>query len=139
MSDIDLHREAHRAMSEEGAEEAAASFADDIVYTDQARGMTMHGKGETTGWLEGWKTAFSDARVADATYLEAGDWSICRFQGQGVNDGTLGDLPATGRRMDLPFCEFICWQDGKAKEGAIYYDTTSMMVQLGHMPEPAAS
>lgn len=136
MSNVELHQEAHRAMSEDGAAQAAASFAPDIVYTDVARGLTMKGREETTGWLDGWKSAFSDARVVDATYIDAGDWTIARFQARGVNDGPLGDLPPTGKQLDTPFCELIRWQDGKAQEGAMYYDTATMMVQLGHMEAP---
>lgn len=137
MSNVELHQGAHRAMSEEGAEQAAAYFSPDIFYTDEARGLALKGKEEATGWLAGWKASFSDARIADASYLEAGDWTIARFQGRGVNDGPLGELPATGRQLDLPFCELLRWQDDKAVEGAIYYDTGSMMAQLGHMPRPA--
>jgi ketosteroid isomerase-like protein len=137
MSNVELHQDVHRAMSEKGAEAAAAYFAPDIVFTDEARGLTLKGKEEVTGWLAAWKTAFSDARIADATYLESGDWTISRFQGQGVNDGPLGDLPATGRQLDLPFCELVRWQDDKSVEVAIYYDTGSIMVQLGHMDPPA--
>jgi ketosteroid isomerase-like protein len=136
MSNIEFHQGAHRAMSEEGAEQAAAYMSPDVVYTDVARGLTLKGKEEATGWLSGWKAAFSDARIADASYLEAGDWTISRFQGRGVNDGSLGDLPATGRQLDLPFCELMRWEDGQAVEGAMYYDTGSLMVQLGHMEPP---
>jgi steroid delta-isomerase-like uncharacterized protein len=138
MSNVELHREAHRAMSEEGAEQAAASFAADIVYTDEARGMTMKGRDETLGWLTGWKTAFSDASVTEATYLEAGDWTIARFRGRGTNDGPFGDLPATGKTIDFPCCELLRWENGKAQEGAFYYDTATMMVQLGHMEAPGS-
>jgi ketosteroid isomerase-like protein len=137
MSNVELHQRAHEAMSEEGAEQAAAYFAPDIVYTDSARGLTMKGKEEATGWLSGWKSAFPDARIAAATYLEAGEWTIARFQGQGVNDGPLGELPATGRRLDMAYCELLRWQDDKAIEGAIYYDTGTLMVQLGHQEPPA--
>lgn len=97
----------------------------------------MKGKGETTAWLQGWKTSFSDARITEASYLEAGDWTVARFQGRGVNDGPLGELPATGRQLDLPMCELLRWQDGKAVEGALYYDSGTMMVQLGHLSPPA--
>jgi len=113
-------------------------FAEDVVYVDAARGLTLKGKGETTGWLTEWKTAFSDARVVDASYIDAGDWTIARFQGQGVNDGPLGELPAAGKQLDTPSCELLRWSDGKVQEGAIYYDTTTMMVQLGHMEPPPA-
>ena len=133
---IELHQAAHKAMSEEGAEQAARYFAADIVYTDEARGLTLKDKAQATDWLAGWKTAFSDARVADATYLQAGDWTIARFIARGLNDGPLGELPATGKQLNTPFCELLRWSDGKAVEGAIYYDAATMMIQLGHMPAP---
>jgi ketosteroid isomerase-like protein len=138
MSNVELHQRAHRAMSEEGADQAAAYFAPDIVYTDNARGLTMKGKEEATGWLTGWKSAFSDARITNATYLAADDWTISQFHGRGVNDGPLGDLPATGKQLDMPYCELLRWRDDKAVEGGIYYDTGTMMVQLGHMEPPPA-
>jgi hypothetical protein len=119
-------------MSSQGAEQAAAYFGPDAVYTDVARGLTLNGNDEITGWLTGWKTAFSDARVDQPSYLDAGDWTIARFRGRGVNDGPMGPLPATGKQMDLDFCELCRWQDGKVVEAAMYYDTTTMMVQLGH-------
>lgn len=136
MSNIELHQQAHWAMSEEGADAAAALFADSVVYTDAARRLTLKDKGETTRWLREWKQAISDARVTEASYLEAGDWTIARFQGRCVNDGQFGPFPATGKSLDAPFCELLRWQDGKCVEGAIYYDTTTTMTQLGHMPAP---
>lgn len=139
MSNIELHQGAHRAMSDEGAEQAAAFFASDVVFTDCARDLTMKGRDEATGWLADWKSAFSDASVVDATYLEAGDWTIARFRGQGMNDGPVGELPATGRQLDLPCCELLHWHEGKAVEGAFYYDTGTMMTQLGYLPAPATS
>ena len=138
MSNIELHQAAHRSMSEEGAEQAAAYFAPDVVYTDVARGLTLKGKDESVGWLREWKTAFSDARIAEGTYLDAGDWTISRFQARGVNDGPFANLAATGKELDVPFCELLRWQDGKVIEGAMYYDTATMMVQLGHMEAPGA-
>jgi len=136
MSNVELHRAAHQAMSDEGAEQAAVYMGPDIVYTDYGRSMTMKGKEEATAWLAGWKSAFSDARVTDATYLEAGDWTISRFTARGTNDGPLGELPATRQELDLPCCELLRWQDGKSQEGAFYYDSTTIMVQLGHIEAP---
>lgn len=139
MSNVELHQKAHQAMSTEGAEHAAASFADSVVYTDTARGLTLKGKDEAIGWLQAWKTMASDARVDDPTYLDAGAWTIARFQARGTHDGPMGDLPPTGKTLDMPFCELLRWEDGKVVEGAIYYDTTTLMVQLGHMAAPTAA
>lgn len=136
MSNVDLHRAAHAAMNTEGPAAAAELFAEDATYFDAARALHLKGREELTGWLSGWKTAFSDATIAEAEYLDAGDWTISRFQGQGTNDGPLGPLPATGKRMDLPYCELCRWENGKMVDGALYFDTGSMMVQLGHMEPP---
>src|SRR5262245_58642263 len=113
MSNVELHRSAHHAMSTQGAEQAAAYFAPDAVYTDVARGLTLKGNSEVAGWLTGWKTAFSDARVEQPTYLDDGDWTVARFQGRGVNDGPMGPFSATGRQLDLAFCELCRWRNGK--------------------------
>ena len=136
MSNVELHRAAHQAMSDEGAEQTAVYMAPDIVFTDYGRGMTMKGKEEATAWVAGWKSAFSDARVTDATYHDAGDWTISQFTARGTNDGPLGELPATGQELDLACCELLRWQDGKSQEGAFYYDSTTIMVQLGHIEAP---
>ena len=136
MSNTDNHRAAHEAFTSQGAVAAGSSFADDATYFDAARGLHVKGKDEVVSFLTGWKTAFSDAAVTEATYLDTGEWSIARFQARGTNDGPLGTLPATGRRIDMPFCELIHWQNGKAVDGALYYDTGTMMVQLGHMEPP---
>ena len=126
-------------MSTQGAEQAVAYFAPDAVYTDAARSLTLNGSRDITGWLTDWKTAFSDARVERPTYLDAGDWTVARFQGRGVNDGPMGPFPGTGRQLDLAFCELCRWRNGKIVEGAMYYDTTTMLVQLGLAEPPPAS
>jgi steroid delta-isomerase-like uncharacterized protein len=139
MSNVDTHREAHRTFTEQGAEAAAVYFAPDISYTDEARGLTLKTKAEVTGWLAEWKRTYSDASINEATYLDTGEWTIARFQGRGTNDGPFGPFPASGRRLDAPFCELLRWTDGKAIEGAIYYDAATILVQLGHMEPPPSS
>lgn len=139
MSNADLHRDAHTTFNTQGAGATGAFFAEDATYYDTARDIHLTGRDQLVGWLSGWKAAFSDATVGDPEYLDAGEWTIARFQARGTNDGTLGPLPATGRRMEMPFCELIKWQDGRAVDGALYYDQVTMMVQLGHMEPPPAA
>lgn len=134
MSNVQLHQATLRAMSDHGAAEAAAFVADDVVYTDQARNLVMKGRDETVEWLGAWKTAFSEGRAELTSCLDAGDWTIARFRGVGRNDGPFAGLPATGRQLDVPFCELLRWRDGKIVEGEIYYDAATIMTQLGHMP-----
>jgi len=49
----------------------------------------------------------------------------------------MGPLQATGRRMDLPFCEVMTYDaQGRIVAGEMFYDSTTMMVQLGLMEPP---
>lgn len=85
----------------------------------------------------GWTTAFSDATVTNVRYAETADRSIAQFDGTGTNDGPLGPMPATGKSMNMPFCEIMTYGgDGMIVSGELYYDQVSMLVQLGHMPPP---
>ena len=72
-------------------------------------------------------------------YIDAGDIVIARFTAEGTNDGPLGSLKPTGRRMTLPFCE-ICHfdQQGQIVSGSCYYDQYTLLTQLGHIQALAA-
>jgi len=60
-----------------------------------------------------------------------------QFTGVGTQDGALGPLPASGKRMTMQFCEVMHFNgSGQIVRGELYYDQVTMMVQLGHMPAP---
>ena len=90
-------------------------------------------------WTEGWAKAFSDGRITNPEYIDAGDIVIARFTVVGTNDGLFGSMKPTGRKMTLPFCE-ICHFDkqGKTASGGCYYDQYTLLTQLGHV-QPLAT
>ena len=61
-------------------------------------------------WTEGWAKAFSDGRITNPEYIDAGDTVIARFTVVGTNDGPFGSMKPTRGKMSLPFCE-ICHFD----------------------------
>ena len=132
---VDVHRSNHEAFSRGDLD--AVVFGESIRFTDHARGLVLEGQDEVKGWLEEWKQAFSDARITDADYVDAGEYSVCRFTGRGVNDGPLGPFSATGREVVFPLCE-VHRHDaaGRVIEGNIYYDQLTILIQLGHAPAP---
>lgn len=138
MSNVDTYRRAHEAFNARNWDEVAAAFTSDAGYTDQPRGMIMKGPQEFVDAMKAsWVTSFSDAAVTRPVYLDAGDHVICQFTGTGTQDGPLGPMPATGRRMEAPFCEIMHFDsDGRIVGGELYYDQVTMLVQLGHMPPP---
>jgi len=137
MGSVDTHRAAHEAFNRRAYDEVVREFAEDALYTDHPRNLTTKGHREFVDWLKGWTTAFSDAKVDQPRYIDGGNYSVCIFQARGTNDGSMGPLTGTGRRMDLPFCEVFEFDDqGKIVVGELFYDSTTMMVQLGIMEPP---
>jgi ketosteroid isomerase-like protein len=141
MGHSDTHRLLHELFNARKFDEIEAHLAPDFVFQDCARGLTMKSGAEFIEWLNGWTSSFSDAEVSDPAYVDGPDHSLCEFQARGTNDGAVGPAPATGRRIDQPFCEILHYtEDGQVRSGAMYYDQVTMLTQLGHLPpmdEPA--
>jgi hypothetical protein len=136
-NNVETHRAAHAAFNNRDMDEAVRALRADAPYVDHGRNITMKGPREFADWCQQWVDGFSDARVDDPRYIDGGDHTVAIFQGRGTNDGQVGTLPSTGRRMDLPFCEVMQYDhEGNIAGGEIFYDTTTMMVQLGHMQPP---
>ena len=133
MSNVDRHREAHRTFNERDWDAVRELLSPSMSYHDQPRDVSVNNADEFLMWLKGWTETFSDARVDGADYIDAGDWTIARFQGRGTNDGPLGEIPATGKEMSMPYCEICHWSNGKIERGEIYYDQVTMLTQLGMM------
>ena len=139
-SSVEIHRLAHEAFNGRDWERMRSLLADTIAYDDRPRNLQLRSVEEFLGWLEEWTTGMSDARVTAPEYLDAGEYSVCRFAGQGTNDGPMGPTGAsTGKRMDMPFCEIMRVQDGRITGGEIFYDQLTMLTQLGlaEAPVPA--
>ena len=140
MSDyVERYRRAHEAFNRRDWDGVIADFGPQAHYTDHARGVTVKSPQEFVDYLrDGWATSFTDARVTEVSYLDAGDHVVARFTGTGTQDGPLGPLPASGKRISLPFCEILRYDDtGQVIAGELYYDQMTMLAQLGHVPPPS--
>ncbi|MBI3358339.1 MAG: ester cyclase [Nitrospirae bacterium] len=130
---VETHKAIHQAFNKRDMEGGVRSVAEGLIYQDKARGVTFHGPRGLKEFWQGWLTALSNVQCSDPTYIDAGDAVICQAFGRGVNDGPLGPLPATGKKMDLCFCEVIHFnQKGQIVSGELYYDQMSLLIQLGH-------
>jgi steroid delta-isomerase-like uncharacterized protein len=108
-------------------------MADNVVYTDQARGLTMSGKEECRKYFEGWARAFSDGRIQKPEYIDGGDVVVALFTAEGTNDGQFGNFRATGKRISMPFCEIMRFdKQGQIVGGTAYYDQYTLLFQLGY-------
>ena len=127
-------RAAHESWNKRDFAEVIRNAAESLAYTDNARALTLSSRDKFREWTESWAKAFSDGRITNPEYIDAGNVVIARFTVEGTNDGPLGSLKPTGRKMSLPFCEFCQFdKQGRVVSGGCYYDQYTLLTQLGHI------
>lgn len=112
--------------------ERCASFAHpDARMTNVPFGATVTYREH----VEGWARAFPDGKIQLENVVVQGDRAIAEFTGRGTHTGALrgptGELPPTGRRLEMSCVEAYLFRDGKLAEGRIYFDAFSMFTKLG--------
>ncbi len=137
---VETLRTAHECWNRRDFEGTVRNMAEGLVYTDHARNLTLNSRQKFREWVEAWAKAFSDGRIRDPEYLDAGDTVIAQFTAEGTNDGRFGELPPTNKRMSVRFCE-VCQYDknGRVVSGGVYYDQYTILTQLGHVKPLAAA
>ena len=100
---VETLRAAHESWNKRDFAGVVRNSAENLVYTDNARALTMNSRDKFRDWTQAWAKAFSDGRITSPEYIDAGDVLVTRFIFEGTNDGAFGELKPTGRRVSLPF------------------------------------
>jgi steroid delta-isomerase-like uncharacterized protein len=136
-------RELFDAFNDGDLDRASSLAADDFELVDVPAGQTFEGPEGLREWLGTFRTAFPDSRAEVVEVLSDGDRVATEHIGRGTHEGELaipaGTIPATGRTIELTFGEFYDFRDGKLIGMRAYYDTTTLMRQLGLMPAAGSS
>ena len=115
-------------------------LASEFMFEDLPQALTIKSQDEFIDYLATWTTGFSDATIGDPQYLDGADHSIALFHARGTNDGEANGMPATGRTIDVPFCEVLHYgTDGKVLSGEVYYDQLTLLAQLGVIQPPGSA
>jgi ketosteroid isomerase-like protein len=127
-------RAAHESWNKRDFAGVVSNAVKGLAYSDHGRNITLNTRDKFREWTEGWAKAFSDGRITNPQYIDAGDIVVAQFTVEGTNDGPLGSMKPTGCKMSLPFCE-ICHFDkqGRIVSGGCYYDQYTLLTQLGHI------
>ena len=122
-------------------ERGTALVADDAEI-NEIPSETYQGPAGARQEYDKWATGLPDGRVTIRNDISAGDYAVIEATVAGTNTGPfttpMGEIPATGRSLDLPFCSVIEVTDGKIRTIRHYYDITTMTTQLGLTPEVPA-
>jgi steroid delta-isomerase-like uncharacterized protein len=113
----------------------------DVDFRDSMQ--TVQGIPGLSQYLKSWSTAFPNAHVRIGNLVQSGDQAVGEMIYSGTHTGPMvgpqGEIPPTGRSVELHGAAWITIRDGKVARFNGYYDTMSMMVQLGLMPAPAVA
>jgi len=131
---IESFRAAHDSFNRRDFDGVLKTLTDNCTYTEHPRERTLQGKSQFREFLEGWTKGFSDGKIINPQYLDAGDTVIAQFTFEGTNDGPILGIAPTGKRVSLPVCEISRYDSqGRVVAAGVYYDQMTMCVQLGLM------
>ena len=98
-------------------------------------GVNLTGGDQISTYMQTFFTAFPDLRIEVESMLEVDDAVATEVRFIGTHTGPLagpgGELPATGKPVDLPGADFIRVSNGKVSSWHVYYDAGTFMSQLG--------
>jgi steroid delta-isomerase-like uncharacterized protein len=137
----EVAEQAYAAMQAGDIRKLTSLCAADCVLNDI--GITLHGPEEIGQYLQAFFTAFPDITVEVRRLIVDGNSVAAEVRFAGTQTGPLpmptGELPASGRRLDIEAADLITIENGQIATWRVYLDTMLFMTQLGLIPSPAAA
>jgi steroid delta-isomerase-like uncharacterized protein len=131
-------RSLFEAFNEGDLDRAAATVTDDFELVDVAAGQTFNGLDGCREWLGTFRTAFPDVQTEILNLFADGERVASEHIGRGTHNGPFvtpaGTIPATGRRIEVRIGEIYEVRGGKLVKLYAYYDSATVMRQLGLLP-----
>ncbi|WP_170182418.1 ester cyclase [Blastococcus colisei] len=141
--EIEIVRALYDAFNAGDLDGAAGLVSDDFQLTDVAAGQTLNGPDGCRQWLGMFRTALPDASAELVTVMAEGPRVATEHVGRGTHRGPLvsggGTIPPTGRTIELRLAELFDVQQGRITALHAYYDSASLMRQLGLLPPQGSS
>jgi steroid delta-isomerase-like uncharacterized protein len=139
-----LVRDVHAAWNRRDFDRIIALASPEVEWVMMPTGQKFRGLDGMRQYSQGWATGFPDGRTKEVNLIAGDNGAVIEFIGSGTHTGPLmspaGEIPPTGKRVEMPFCEVFRIKNGKIVGGAIYFDMATMLQQLGLMPaQPAAA
>ena len=102
-------------------------------------GTRFKGPAGAKQFAQMWADAFPDGRVKIDKVIDAGTQIVVEYTGQGTQTGVLrapgGEIAPTGRSVTIELCDVIQFSGGRIKSLRTYFDSATLLTQLGAMPE----
>lgn len=114
------------------------SYYDDrILWTNVAMEEAYAGKGEVGAYLQRMLTAFPGLRFEVTHKIPSGQRVAERWIIHGTHDGPYLGIPPTGKQVAIHGMSIVHLPDGKFVSDRFYFDTSSVLRDMGLFPPPA--
>ena len=132
----------YRNVNEQAFDREAEVLSPDLVTVEPSAG-TIRGIEPFMGYLRTFTRAFPDGRLEPKVFVEEGNRVVVEGVYTGTQTGVLsgpgGDVPPSGRRLDLPYCDVFEAEAGRIVAHHVYYDQMLFARQMGLVPDPAGA
>jgi ketosteroid isomerase-like protein len=136
-----LLREVFDALNEHDLDRIAAVADERFEFVDVGGGETVHGREQWRAYCGRFVKAFPDLTQEVTNLVGVGKSAFAEAIAHGTHTGPLetpdGQVPPTGRRIEVRFCVVARALDGLLVDGREYYDSMTLLTQLGLVPESA--
>ena len=114
-------------------EKAYSYFGEHYVFESVASGETAKGKAALTALMDGLLQAFPDLRFENKSVFASGNKVAAEYVLSGTQKKEFHGMPATGKSFSLRCCSILEFEGGLFTRETAYWDTATMMRQLGHL------
>ncbi len=132
---VTLARGLYEAWNERNFDRTAELTTTDGQITIVGAGDVYRGPDGVRKYDLMWAEAFPDGKITVDRIVAADECVVVEYTGRGTQTGTLvtpaGSIPATGRSVTLQLCDVLEFSDGKVRSQRTYFDSGSLMAQLG--------
>ena len=119
-------------------EKVAEWIADEAEITNVATGDRFVGKHGFLQHARGWAAALPDLRIEIGRVAAAGDTAVVEYSLKGTHTGAMvspgGFVPPTWSQVEIRLCDAVTLRDGKVVRIASYFDSGTMLRQMGLLP-----
>ena len=123
------------AYNEKNWDALKAALAPKFVYDEVSTQRKVQGTKDVLGVWKGWATALPDSKAKFHSALVSGNTVVVEVTWRGTHKGPLqmptGEIPPTGKKIELRACQVFEIAGGKAQSMRQYFDMATLLQQLG--------
>ncbi len=135
-----LARNIYDAFNKGDFERCLSLATEDVEIVLVPFGQVFRGREGFRTFMQGFKTAFPDLTINPTNQVSAEGAVVNEFRAKGTHTGSLfgpaGEIPATGNKIDYAVIEVWGIRDSRLASIRNYFDSATLMQQLGLVPFP---